>query len=95
MGVDFTHRYDYIFNMRTIGGRYDGTFVADYEYVEGSGDLDICNGVMLDGKYVYFFTKSFPVIPRCFRGTPNSSFRKSRPSSQKHSRRRQHHRHRH
>ena len=24
--------------------RYDGTFVADYEFVEGAGDLDECNG---------------------------------------------------
>ena len=25
-------------------GDYDGTFVQDWEYVEGSGDLDECNG---------------------------------------------------
>ena len=26
------------------GGKYDGLFVEDYEYVAGSGDLDECNG---------------------------------------------------
>jgi len=26
------------------GGKYDGTFVQDYEFVNGVGDLDECNG---------------------------------------------------
>src|SRR5437879_2356041 len=26
------------------GGKYDGKFTVDYEYVKGSGDLDECNG---------------------------------------------------
>lgn len=26
------------------GGKYDGRFTADYEYIAGSGDLDECNG---------------------------------------------------
>ena len=64
-------------------GRYDGTFVNDYEYVEGSGDLDECNGKFTvtpefpDGTYAYFLTESWPVIPRSFRGTPNPTFQKS------------------
>lgn len=91
-GKEMTSSYKLKKGMRAIGGRYDGTFVADYEYVEGSGDLDICNGIMLDGKYTYFLTKDFPVIPRCFRGTPDPSFRRSRPSSHKHSSHSDHHR---
>lgn len=50
------------------GGRYDGTFVQDYEYQGGNGTLDRCNGGLLDGKYVYFLTDSFPFYPRCLWG---------------------------
>ncbi len=58
------------------GGRYDGAFVQDYEYVQGSGDLDECNGRVCvtpefpGGTYAYFLTEDWPVIPRGFRGTP-------------------------
>ena len=62
------------------GGSHDGTFVADYEYVAGSGDLDECNGKFgitpeyPDGIYHYYLTKKFPFIPRYFRGTPDFTF---------------------
>ena len=62
------------------GGTYDGTFVQDFEYVAGLGDLDVCNGrdtVTPDyptGTYAYFITQSYPFIPRCYRGSPDSSF---------------------
>ncbi|MCB1062518.1 MAG: YHYH protein [Verrucomicrobiae bacterium] len=58
------------------GGTYDGAFVQDYEYAEGSGDLDECNGRYAvtpefpEGTYAYFLTEEWPVIPRLFRGTP-------------------------
>lgn len=68
--------------VRTIGGKYDGTFTADYEFVKGSGTLDECNGRIIHGKYAYFLTNEYPVIPRCFRGTPDSSFnKKPQPSN--------------
>ena len=66
------------------GGRYDGTFVGDYEYVENSGTLDECNGRWAvtpefpGGGYVYFLTEQWPVIPRCHRGTPSQDFSKRR-----------------
>ena len=66
------------------GGYYDGTFVADYEYVENTGDLDECNGQQTQtpefptGTYAYFLTKSFPIIPRCFKGTPSNTFTQQR-----------------
>lgn len=72
-------------NIETPGGHYDGTFVADYEYVEGHGTLDECNGTFAvtpdfpDGTYAYFLTADWPVIPRCFAGTPSSSFTSLRP----------------
>ncbi|MEO0826620.1 MAG: YHYH protein [Cyanobacteria bacterium J06635_15] len=61
-------------------GQYDGTFVQDYEYVAGLGDLDQCNGrggatpEYPEGIYHYYITADFPSIPRCFRGTPDASF---------------------
>jgi hypothetical protein len=65
------------------GGAYDGTFVQDWEYVAGLGDLDECNGrtgvVTFDGRtvssYHYVLTYTYPYIPRCFHATPNASFR--------------------
>lgn len=56
------------------GGKYDGTFLADWEYVSGSGDLDQCNGGMLNEKFVYFVTDKFPFYPRCLWGEPSADF---------------------
>jgi hypothetical protein len=67
------------------GGKYDGTFVQDYEYTSGAGDLDQCNGrtgvtpEFLSGTYYYVITSEFPFIPRCYRGTPDDSFRRRGP----------------
>ncbi|MEO1646062.1 MAG: YHYH protein, partial [Chloroflexota bacterium] len=58
------------------GGTYDGEFNDDYEYIEGSGDLDECNGMTVDGVYGYYITDSYPYALGCFRGTPDESFRK-------------------
>ncbi len=64
------------------GGKYDGTFVQDYEFVDGSGDLDRCNGregvtpEYPEGTYYYVVTDTFPFVPRFFHGTPDSSFAK-------------------
>ena len=58
------------------GGTYDGTFVYDYEYKAGTGDLDENNGRICvtpefpDGTYAYFLTSTWPVIPRSFAATP-------------------------
>lgn len=68
-------------------GKYDGTFVGDYEYVAGAGTLDECNGRFgvtpdfPDGTYAYFLTEDWPVIPRNFRGTPAKSFERHGPPS--------------
>lgn len=67
------------------GGRYDGTFVNDWQYVPGSGDLDECNGRVgvtpeyPDGTFYYVVTDDFPFIPRLYRGTPDRSFERSGP----------------
>jgi hypothetical protein len=61
-----------------LSGNYDGTYVDDYEYQVGSGDLDECNGMIINGHYGYYVTSSYPWIMNCFKGTPDSSFRKDR-----------------
>src|SRR5581483_1753518 len=67
-------------------GTYDGTFTEDYIFVPGSGDLDECNGRngvtpdFPEGTYAYFITMQFPLISRCFKGTPDQSFVKQNNS---------------
>ena len=64
------------------GGVYDGRFTADYEYVNGSGDLDECNGrfgltpEFPYGTYHYYVTDEFPYISRQWKGKPDQSFMK-------------------
>jgi hypothetical protein len=58
------------------GGKYDGTFTRDFEYVEALGNLDECNGRFTitpefpQGTYAYFLTENWPVVPRKFRAEP-------------------------
>lgn len=59
------------------GGTYDGTYRDDYEFVQGLGDLDRCNGMTVNGVYGYYVTDAFPWMMNCFSGTPDSSFRKT------------------
>jgi len=52
------------------GGDHDGSFVEDYEFVEGLGDLDACNGRTgqtpeFGETYHYILTADYPFIPRC------------------------------
>ena len=67
------------------GGKYDGTYTVDYEFVQGSGDLDEANGKMgvtseyPEGTYYYVATAEFPFYPRMLKGTPDASFRRGPP----------------
>lgn len=51
-----------------------GTFTQDWQYVEGSGDLDECNGrfgvtpEFPEGIYHYFATDTYPHFQRCVKG---------------------------
>jgi hypothetical protein len=51
-----------------------GTFAQDWEYVEGSGDLDECNGrygitpEFPNGIYHYYATDTYPYFQRCVTG---------------------------
>lgn len=68
-------------------GEYDGTYTLDHEYINGSGDLDECNGIYVttpeypDGTYAYFLTDTFPFIPRCVYGEPDESFTQQQETS--------------
>lgn len=46
----------------------DGTYVSDWVYVDGAGDLDSCNGTTIDGEYAYIVTDEYPYITRCLNG---------------------------
>lgn len=51
-----------------------GAFTQDFEYVEGAGDLDQCNGRIgvtpefPEGIYYYVVTDEFPFFSRCLKG---------------------------
>lgn len=51
-----------------------GAFTSDWNYVEGSGDLDECNGrfgvtpEFPDGIYYYMATDGYPYFSRCVKG---------------------------
>lgn len=66
-------------------GEYDGTYTLDFEYKEGAGDLDDCNGIFTvtpeypEGTYAYFLTDTFPFVPRCLHGDSDGSFETAVP----------------
>jgi len=67
------------------GGRYDGNFTQDFEYVPGLGDLDECNGrfgvtpEFPQGTYHYHVTATFPFISRLWKGVGDVTFEKQGP----------------
>ncbi len=68
------------------GGAPDGMYEPDWEFVEGLGDLDECNGrtgatpEFPQGTYYYVLTEGYPFIPRCFHAQPDTSFSRKGPS---------------
>jgi hypothetical protein len=73
-----TGSYQYITNISSSRPSTEiyplGTFAQDWEYVEGSGDLDECNGrfgvtpEFPDGIYHYYATDTYPYFQRCVMG---------------------------
>ena len=63
-----------------------GTFQQDWEYVEGLGDLDQCNGrfgstpEFPEGIYHYYVTDSYPYVQRCVKGSIDSKPKSERGS---------------
>lgn len=62
------------------GGTYDGTYIDDYEFT-GTGDLDECNGMTVNGQYGYYVTETYPWMMACYSGTPDASFSKGQAKS--------------
>lgn len=59
-------------------GSYDGRFATDYVFDKNAGNLDQCNGTIINNKYyIYILTPTFPYIPRCWSGAPDKSFSKA------------------
>ena len=60
---------------------YTGVYSNDWQYVNGYGVLDECNGrtgvtpEFPGGTYYYVLTDAFPSIPRCFKGNPSMDFK--------------------
>lgn len=67
-GEDCTYENPMVNMDISVGGHHDGTYGSDYEYVSDSGDLDECNGIIVDGNYMYFVTNEFPYVGRCLMG---------------------------
>lgn len=66
----------------SVGGHHDGTYGSDFEYVAGLGDLDECNGITVDGKYMYLVTNEFPYVGRCLMGEVENEERRGPPRNQ-------------
>jgi hypothetical protein len=59
----------------TFGSEKDGALQSDWAYDANIGQLDECNGITVDGEYIYLITNEYPYIPRCLMG----AFTESRP----------------
>ncbi len=46
----------------------DGTYTSDFVFVEGAGDLDECNGMVINDAYAYVVTDDYPFVGRCVFG---------------------------
>jgi hypothetical protein len=65
-----------------VNDDHDGAFGSDFEYVANSGDLDECNGITIEGKYMYLVTNEFPYVSRCLMGEVTETERKGPPRGQ-------------
>lgn len=60
----------------SVEDNHDGMFTSDFKYVANSGDLDECNGITIDGQYMYIVTNEFPYVSRCLMGKVKEEERK-------------------
>lgn len=55
--------------------KFKSSYDRSGHYKSGSGNLDLCNGVLINGKfYIYIMTEEFPRVPLCWSGAPDPSF---------------------
>lgn len=53
----------------SFGPEKDGSLAQDWDFDESYGDLDECNGIEIDGEYLYVVTDTYPWVPRCVMGS--------------------------
>ncbi len=46
----------------------DGVYTSDWVFTDGLGELDACNGITIDGEYLYVITDTYPFVSRCLNG---------------------------
>lgn len=64
--------------------KFKSGYNAKGNYKPGAGNLDLCNGVTVNGKfYIYVLTQEFPPTPLCWSGSPDKSFLKRAASQTK------------
>ncbi len=51
-----------------FGPTKDGSLGQDWDFDESYGDLDECNGITIDGEYLYLVTDAYPYVSRCMMG---------------------------
>jgi hypothetical protein len=69
-------------NAMDFGSVKDGALTDDWEYDASYGDLDECNGTIINGTYAYVITNEFPYIPRCLMGQFEEEIRGSSSDGQ-------------
>ncbi len=83
-GTDCVYKNPKINNTVLIeGSKADGTYLADWEYIKGLGDLDECNGIEIDGQYMYLVTNEYPYVARCLMGEFTESRKKGPPPGER------------
>lgn len=51
-----------------FGPTKDGSVHSDWDYDASYGDLDECNGITVNGEYIYLITHDYPYVSRCLMG---------------------------
>ena len=81
-GEDCTYENPHTSLDIAVDSHHDGTYTTDFEYIEDSGDLDECNGITIDGNYMYLVTNEFPYVSRCLMGEVSQEQRQGPPRGQ-------------
>ncbi|MEO1257457.1 MAG: YHYH protein [Bacteroidota bacterium] len=79
-GTDCTYENPKVkIEMELHGTEQDGTYLSDWEYIKGLGDLDECNGITVSGQYMYLVTDDYPYVGRCLMGEFKETERRGPP----------------
>lgn len=55
-------------SIQIAGTMPDGTYTSDWLFSDTTGNLDECNGTIINGEYAYLITNTYPYIGRCLNG---------------------------